>query len=177
MPEEADLSPTIPGVIDALRNLVRAVFRMGVDPLLAGLSQQLTEIHAEIRTMSTKTDDAIANLKTDVQAQTTVITSVSTFIAGLSTQLATALASAKDAGATDEQLAELTDLDASVKANNAALAAAVAAGTPAAADASGAATGGATQSNAASAGSDAGTTATAAQAADPNAPTGQQTII
>jgi hypothetical protein len=78
----------------------------------------------EFRSMATEFEDKLAILATDMAAQTTVVTTVQTFIAGLSTQLSDALASAANSGATPAQLAALTDLDTAIKANSAALVAA-----------------------------------------------------
>lgn len=97
----------------------------------------LDEVHKlrmEIRQMSESLSNKIETLKADIAAQTSEVASVKTFVAGLSTQLSTAIAAAKAAGATDDQLQELTDLDGAVKANTADLASAVVANTPSATD-------------------------------------------
>lgn len=96
------------------------------------LNAALQPIRKDIRTMATDIAATLAALKNDVAAQTTVIASVKTFIGGLSDQLAAALEAASAAGATEDQLAELTALDAAVKSNTEALSAAVPANTPAA---------------------------------------------
>lgn len=77
-------------------------------------------------------DQEIAALQAEVTAQTTVDQSALTLIQGFGARLDAAVAAATAAGATPAQLASITALTASIKANDDALAAAVLAGTPAA---------------------------------------------
>ncbi len=77
-----------------------------------------------------KLDDAITALTAEVSKDTTVIASAITLIKGIAAQIQAAVDAALAAGATPAQLKALTDLQASVAANDTALAAAVAAGTP-----------------------------------------------
>ncbi len=77
-----------------------------------------------------KLDDAITALTAEVAKDTTVIASAITLIKGIAAQIQAAVDAALAAGATPAQLKALTDLQASVAANDTALAAAVAAGTP-----------------------------------------------
>jgi chromosome segregation ATPase len=96
------------------------------------LHNTLNRIHADIREENrrmTKLEQAIDLLQKQVAANTTVIGSASALIAGLSKQLADAIAAAKDAGATDAQLAQLAQLQAAMKQSDDDLAAAVLAGT------------------------------------------------
>lgn len=76
-------------------------------------------------------DDSIKTLTDTVAAQTTVDASAVAALSGLAKMLADALGAAAAAGATPAQLQALTDLSASISANNAGLATAVAANTPA----------------------------------------------
>lgn len=82
-----------------------------------------------------KMDNAIQakidKLTADVAAETKVEQSAVVLIGGLSQQLKDALAAAKTAGASDDQLASFDALDASLSGSTADLAAAVAANTPA----------------------------------------------
>ena len=75
-------------------------------------------------------DDSIKSLTDAVAAQTTVDASAVTALSGIAQMLKDALAAAAAAGATAVQLQALTDLSASISANNAGLANAVAANTP-----------------------------------------------
>lgn len=75
-------------------------------------------------------DDSIKSLTDAVAAQTTVDASAVTALSGIAQMLKDALAAAAAAGATPVQLQALTDLSASISANNAGLATAVAANTP-----------------------------------------------
>ena len=78
-------------------------------------------------------DDSITALQADVTAQTTVLTSVQTFTAGIPAMIQTAVNSALAQGATPAQLQALTDLKTGLETNTAGFAAAIVAGTPAAA--------------------------------------------
>ncbi len=79
-----------------------------------------------------KTQQAIDDLAATVTAETTVIESAVTLIGGFAQRLADAIAAASNAGATDAQLASLTDLNTAVTTEKQKLADAVAANTPAA---------------------------------------------
>lgn len=73
---------------------------------------------------------SIKTLQDDVTNLTTVDTSAVALISGLATQLAAALQTASNAGATPEQLQALADLHAAITKGSADLAAAVSANTP-----------------------------------------------
>jgi hypothetical protein len=91
----------------------------------------VTDLQHRISQMSDSTDAAIAALQADVQAEADVVHSAVTLLNGLSAQLAAALSSAQNQGASPAQLSELNDLQHAIEASTASLAAAVAADTPA----------------------------------------------
>ena len=110
---------------------------------LAAMQAQLNRIEAAIAALSTQehkdmsaTDDAITALTAEVSADTDVVSSSTTAITTLVGLYQAAIAAAAAGGATPAQLAQLTALDATMKANNGIavsnLAAATATGTPAA---------------------------------------------
>ena len=80
--------------------------------------------------MDQKLQDQITALQATVKADTDVESSAVALLTGLSTQLATAIASAKDGGATVQQLAALTDLNTAISGSTSTLAKAVTANTP-----------------------------------------------
>ncbi len=82
--------------------------------------------------MSDTFDTELAQLRSDVAAQSTVIASATTAFHGLAAQLAAAETAARNAGATEAQVAGVAAVRQSLEANTAALAAAVPANTPAA---------------------------------------------
>lgn len=90
------------------------------------IAAQIDLLILKVEEMSQTLSQEMADLKTHVTEQTTVIAGATAFIAGLSTKLSDALAAAANAGATADQLAEVTELDRQVKANTAGLAAAIA---------------------------------------------------
>lgn len=73
-----------------------------------------------------KTQQAIDDLTAAVAAETTAVESAVTLISGFAQRLADAIAAASNAGATDDQLSELTALKATVDAEKQKLADAVA---------------------------------------------------
>lgn len=75
--------------------------------------------------------DPIAELAAEVERDRTVNDSAATLIDGLVVRLNQAIEAAKNAGATAQQLAEVTKLAAQLRANSDALAARVQANTPA----------------------------------------------
>ncbi len=91
-----------------------------------------TPILESITKMSETLGTAITGLQADVAALTTVANDAVAKITSLSTELSAAVASAAAAGATPDQLAALNALDASIKADSAALSAAVTPAAPAA---------------------------------------------
>jgi hypothetical protein len=93
---------------------------------------QIRTQQGEVKQMAV-IDDSITALQADVTAQTTVLTSVQTFTAGIPAMIQTAVNSALAQGATPAQLQALTDLKTGLEANTAGFAAAIVAGTPAAA--------------------------------------------
>lgn len=99
------------------------------DPRLDQILAALVTLQQEFTTMSGTLDTEITQLQTDVAAETTVVNSAVTLIAGFSAQLTAAIAAATAAGASPAELTELTALDTSITASSTALAAAVAANT------------------------------------------------
>ena len=91
---------------------------------------QIRTQQGEVKQMAV-IDDSITALQADVTAQTTVLTSVQTFTAGIPAMTQTAVNSALAQGATPAQLQALTDLKTGLEANTAGFAAAIVAGTPA----------------------------------------------
>ncbi len=83
--------------------------------------------------MSDTFDSELTQLRSDVTAQNTVIASATAAFEGLAARLSAAEVVAKNAGATDAQIASVASVRHSLEANTAALAAAVPANTPAAA--------------------------------------------
>lgn len=86
----------------------------------------------EMKRMSDTFDTELAQLRSDVTAQSTVIASATAAFQGLAAQLAAAETAAKDAGASDAQIASVATVRQSLESNTAALAAAIPANTPAA---------------------------------------------
>lgn len=89
----------------------------------------------EMKRMSDTFDNELTQLRADVAAQSTVIASATAAFLGLAAQLSAAEATAKNAGATDTQIASVAAVRQSLETNTAALAAAIPANTPSAADA------------------------------------------
>lgn len=81
--------------------------------------------------MSDTLETEVNNLRDDVAAQLTVIDSATAAFRGLAAQLAAAEASAKAAGATEDQIAGVAAVRKTLETNTAALAAAIPANTPA----------------------------------------------
>jgi hypothetical protein len=98
------------------------------DQILAALNVSIKQEKTDMAAI----DDTITSLTAQVAANTTVIGSATVLISGFKAQLAAAVAAAQAAGATPAQLKSLTDLSATIQANDTPLAAAVAANTPAA---------------------------------------------
>ncbi len=92
----------------------------------------LQRILKEIMKMSETFDTEMTQLRNDVAAQNTVISSATAAFEGLAARLAAAEMAAKTAGATDAQVASLAAVRQSLESNTAALAAAVPANTSAA---------------------------------------------
>lgn len=80
--------------------------------------------------MSAELQAKIDALQSDVEDLTAADNSAITLLNGLSAQLSAALADAANSGATEAQLASLTDLDQTLKASTTGLANAVASNTP-----------------------------------------------
>jgi TolA-binding protein len=99
---------------------------------IQSLSQQITDLQKEVKTMSDTLDTEIGNLAANVAQLTTVDDSAVALLNGISQQLAAAIAAAQAGGATAAQLQSLNDLNAAVAAKSGDLAAAVTANTPAA---------------------------------------------
>lgn len=96
------------------------------------LNEQFSSLKTEIQKMVTQADfdTAIADLKTDLNAETDAVSGVKTLVQSLLDQLTAAIASAGNAGATDAQLADLKTLHASFSAQTGDLANLVVANTP-----------------------------------------------
>ena len=121
--EEAEL-------LALLRQFVALCRRKPVSPVEGAMFH---EILKEIRHMSDTFANQLAQLQADVAAQGTVIASATTAFQGLAAQIAAAVTAAKNAGASDTQVAGIAAVRQGLEANTAALAAAVPANTPAAA--------------------------------------------
>lgn len=87
----------------------------------------------EMKRMSDTFDSELAQLRSDVAAQSTVIASATAAFQGLAAQIAAAERAAKDAGASDAQIAGVAAVRQTLESNTAALAAAIPANTAAAA--------------------------------------------
>ena len=83
-----------------------------------------------ITTMSNRTDTVIADLVTKVTKLESAADAANTLITSLATEIRNGVSTAKDAGATDEQLSELTDLANSADAKTTDLSMAITANTP-----------------------------------------------
>lgn len=94
----------------------------------------IRQLQQQVQTMSDRIDTELSSLQADVAAQGTVIASATTAFRGLSDQLAAALEQARNAGATENQLAAVTSVHQAVLANTANLAAAIPQNTPSAND-------------------------------------------
>lgn len=92
----------------------------------------LQQIFQELKRMSETFDRELTQLRDDVAAQGTVIASATAAFNGLVAQLTAAETSARNAGATDAQVAGVSSVRQTLEANTAALAAAIPANTPAA---------------------------------------------
>jgi hypothetical protein len=86
----------------------------------------------ELKQMSTTEKQVLADLQTEVQANTTVVGSVQALVQNLATQLAAAIQAAQNAGVSTEDLAAFQAVHDSLAANDTALANLVIANTPAA---------------------------------------------
>jgi septal ring factor EnvC (AmiA/AmiB activator) len=102
-------------------------------PVIPAEGAMFHEILKEIRQMSDTFNNELAQLQADVAAQSTVIASATTAFQGLAAQIAAAETAARNAGATDVQVAGVASVRQALEANTAALAAAVPANTSAAA--------------------------------------------
>lgn len=89
----------------------------------------VTLILKELKRMSDMFDTEMTTLRGDIAAQSTVIASATAAFRGLAAQLVAAEAAAKNAGATDAQVASVTNLRQQLEANTASLAAAIPANT------------------------------------------------
>ena len=94
--------------------------------------KDLEEMEKRLLIRMSQLDDAIAALTTEVTNETTVEKSALALIQGIPAMIATAVSAALAAGATPAQLKAVTDLQATLAANDTELSAAVVAGTPAA---------------------------------------------
>ena len=89
----------------------------------------LQHIQKEFKTMSDMITSELSRLRDDVAAQSTVIASATAAFRGLAAQLVAAEASARNAGATDAQVAGLSAVRQTLETNTASLAAAIPANT------------------------------------------------
>jgi hypothetical protein len=104
-----------------------------IEATLATILAQLKLLTGAIQIMSTANnalDSEIAQLTADVTDQTSVVTSLQTFVAGIPGLIATAVADAQAAGATPAELASLTTLGNLITQNSDNITAAITAGTP-----------------------------------------------
>lgn len=130
-PTVDDMSHQI-ATLQVTANLILAgVVKLGPDPRIDSILGALESLTERITSMSGTLDSEITQLQADVTAQTTIIASAEAMISGISAQVSAAVAAALAAGASPDELQELTQLDASLQANSTSLAAAVAANTPA----------------------------------------------
>ncbi len=90
----------------------------------------LLTLSEEIRRVSDTFDTEMAQLRADVAAQSSVIASATAAFRGLAAQLVAAEAAAKNAGATDAQIAGVSQMRQGLESNTAALASAIPANTP-----------------------------------------------
>lgn len=103
-----------------------------LDQLSAQLTAAQTATIQEIRIMSDAFQNEIAQLQADVAAQGSVIASATIAFQGLASQIAVAEQKARDAGATDAQIAAVAAVRQGLEANTEALSAAIPQNTPAA---------------------------------------------
>ncbi len=89
----------------------------------------LTLMLKEIHTMSDSFESEMTQLRADVAAQSSVSATATAAFRGITAQLVTAEAAAKNAGATDAQIAGVATLRQGLEANTSALASAVPANT------------------------------------------------
>jgi len=102
------------------------------DPRLDQVLALLLAIRTEIQTMSGTMDAAIADLTAKVNAQTEVDSAALTLIQGIPAMIQTAVDAAIAAGATQSQVAAITELGTRLAGASQPLADAVVANTPAA---------------------------------------------
>jgi len=98
--------------------------------VVASLLPLFAQLQLQVKIMSGSVDAAIANLTTQVEAETSVNASAITLINGFPAMIAAAVAAAQAAGATPAQLAAFDALGSSIQANADSLAAAVTTNTP-----------------------------------------------
>ncbi len=116
------LSPTLEALITS--------FLQQFSATLARIEKKMDAAYSQERLQMSVLDDRIKALTAQVQADTDATSAATKLINGITAQIAAAVSAAQAAGATTAQLAELTALQASLKANDDTLAAAVVANTP-----------------------------------------------
>lgn len=114
-------------MLSLLRRFLALCRRNPVSPVEGAMR----EILKEIRHMSDIFANELSQLQADVAAQSTVIASATLAFQGLAAQLAAAETAAKNAGATESQIAGVAAVRQGLEANTNALAAAIPANTPA----------------------------------------------
>jgi hypothetical protein len=97
----------------------------------------LLSIEERIIRMANDFDAKLADIASDVSQLTNVVASAQTAFTGLETQLADALAAAKNSGLSDQQLQQLTDFHTAFSTQIGALSQAIATSTSAAGDTTG----------------------------------------
>lgn len=97
---------------------------------LTDLATRITKMEGTLVKTMNNIDTAIAALTVQVQNNTTVDTSVVTFINGIPALIAAAVANAVNAGATPAQVQAFTDLGTSIQTSSDSVVAAIKANTP-----------------------------------------------
>jgi Mg2+ and Co2+ transporter CorA len=101
----------------------------GIRSILRSIDWKLQHIHDIVQSMElkmTQMSDEIQTLKDDVAAERTAVDSATALISGFAAQLQAAVQAAQDAGATPQQLQDLTDLHTALTQQTTDLASAVA---------------------------------------------------
>lgn len=105
----------------------------GLRGILREINDNLKHIRYSQTRMENKMsqmDDEIAQIKSDVAAERTAVDSATALISGFAAQLQAAVQAAQDAGATPQQLQDLTDLHTALTQQTSDLANAVASQAP-----------------------------------------------
>jgi Mg2+ and Co2+ transporter CorA len=109
------------------------MLNFGMRSILRSIDWKLQHIHDIVQNMErqmTQMSDEIQTLKNDVAAERTAVDSATALISGFAAQLQAAVQAAQDAGATPQQLQDLTDLHTALTQQTSDLASAVATQSP-----------------------------------------------